>query len=63
MTRQKNGIWKLTDSEMNLFSMLAQEASEQYAAVGCNALSKDASRRSTEIFNILDKAGYYDDVK
>ena len=63
MTRQKNGIWKLTDADMNYLSMLAYEASERYTAIGMNALAKGAEKQAQEIFSILGKAGYYDDVR
>lgn len=63
MTRQKNGIWKLTDAEMIFFLMLAYEASESYTAIGMNGLSKAAEKQAQEIFNILDEAGYYKDCE
>lgn len=61
MTRQKNGIWKLTDAEMNLVSIFAFEAGERYDLQGCHALSEDAYKRSNEIYRILDEAGFYKD--
>ena len=63
MTRQKNGIWKLTDSEMNYIALLAGEAEERYEQIGLNALLKEAREIHAEIHNILVKAGYYDSVK
>lgn len=60
MKRQKNGTWKLTDAEMNYFSILAYEASERYAAIGMNALSKGAEEKAKEIYTVLDEAGHYD---
>ncbi len=63
MTRQKNGTWKLTDSEMNLFAIFAFEASERYTALGCTALSKEAAEKQTEIHNILNEAGFYKDCE
>lgn len=63
MTRQKNGTWKLTDSEMNYFAILAYEASDRYTEIGMNALSKGAEEKAQEIHAILDKAGYYDDIR
>lgn len=61
MTRQKNGIWKLTDAEMNLISILAYEAGEHYDNQRCYALSDDARKKSDEIYRILDEAGFYKD--
>lgn len=61
MKRQKNGMWKLTDAEMNLISILAYEAGEHYDNIGCYALSDDARKKSDEIYRILDEAGFYKD--
>ena len=63
MTRQKNGIWKLTDAEMNHFAILAFEASERLAQQGCHATSKDAAAKQMEIHNTLEAAGYYKDCE
>lgn len=59
MKRQKNGTWKLTDSEMNYFSILAHEASEQYARLGLNALQEKAKKTGKDIYYTLINAGYY----
>ena len=63
MKRQKNGIWKLTDGEMNGFICMMFPAAERYAQMGCPALSKEAVRMRDEIFEMLDNVGYYDKVK
>lgn len=61
MKRQKNGTWKLTDAEMNLFSILAFEARERYESIGKNALAKNAHKISHQIYDVLDSAGYYNE--
>lgn len=61
MTRQKNGIWKLTDSEMNYFAILASEAKERYAQLGLNALQGKAKATNLTIYHTLLEAGFYDD--
>ena len=62
MTRQKNGIWKLSDEEMNHFACLCAEASKRYAELNLQALSKRAAETEDAIFNVLDEIGYYDKV-
>ena len=61
MTRQKNGIWKLTDVEMNLVSIWAQEAAEQYERLGVYALANDARDQGKAIYEALEAAGLYND--
>ena len=62
MTRQKNGIWKLTDAEMNSFACFCGEASKRYEELNLQALSKEAKETEDAIFNVLDEIGYYDEV-
>ena len=63
MKRQKNGIWKVTDAEMNNFICMMTPASDWYAQVGCHALSRSAMELRQEIYDVLDGVGYYDDVE
>ena len=59
MTRQKNGVWKLTDSEMNYFVIYAMRAADMYDLEGYKALSKAACEKGREISNTLKNVGYY----
>lgn len=59
MIRQKNGTWKLTDEEMNLISIYAQEASDAFARRGMNGMANEAKENSNSIYSILNQAGLY----
>ena len=63
MKRQKNGLWKLTDSEMNYLCCLAGEAEQKYRMIGLHALEKEAGRWRHEVYKTLDDNGFYDKVK
>lgn len=60
MTRQKNGLWKLTDEEMLSFAIYASEAKERYSSLGMEALKTEANKCSEEIHDKLDEIGYFD---
>ena len=60
MTRQKNGIWKLTDKEMLMFSIYAAEARNGYRKQGLNAMAEEANDFHNNIYDTLDSVGYYD---
>lgn len=62
MTRQKNGIWKLTDDEMNTFSVFCREAAERYKQLGMPYTQTEASDTANEIFDILDAVGHYEGI-
>lgn len=62
MKRQKNGIWKLTDGEMNGLICMMIPAAEWYAQIGCHALSRNAVKTRNEIYEMLEDVGYYADV-
>lgn len=59
MKRNKR-TWTLTDYEMNTISLYLHEASESYKDRGCNTHADEAAKIATEIYEILDHAGYYD---
>ena len=59
MIRQKNGTWKLTDSEMNLLSIYAYEAKQRMDSMGCYASAEEALETHNTIYELLEKAGYY----
>ena len=63
MKRQKNGIWKLTDAEMceiaNAFAIQA----EHCAAKGYEASAEYYNEKFETIFDLLDEAHYFDDVR
>lgn len=63
MFRQKNGIWKVTDAEMNDFICMMLPASERYRQLGCPALARNALRVQSEIYATLDGVGYYDNCE
>lgn len=62
MTRQKNGTWKLTDSEMNLFSIVLHESADRRNELGLPATAQYHREKAIEIFEILEKVGYYKEV-
>ena len=59
MTRQKNGTWKLTDKEMLMFSIYAAEARNGYRKQGLNAIAEEANNFHNNIYDTLDRIGYY----
>lgn len=61
MKRQKNGIWKLTDDEMNEISIFAKEAARSFGNL-YPGFSQSAKTLGDKIYKILDDAGVYDDI-
>ena len=59
MKRQNNGIWKLTDEEMNLLSIYAYESTHYFDSTGSHGLSEQAREISNQIYEILEQAGFY----
>ncbi len=59
MKRQNNGIWKLTDEEMDMLSIFAYESSKSFYKAGNDQLSEHAREISDEIYEILEQIGYY----
>ena len=49
MTRQKNGIWKLTDEEMEMYLIYASIAYEKYKSDGRYEDAKQAINIGSEI--------------
>jgi hypothetical protein len=46
----------------NYLSLVLHEAAENWRRRGADCLARVAERESSEIFNALDKIGFYDDV-
>ena len=63
MTRQKNGVWKLTDKEMLYFEIYAWKAEEAYRLLGQNAIAETARTTAKTIHSILKESGYFDRIK
>lgn len=59
----KRGKISASKRTFNEISMLAHMASKKYADMGLDALAARAQEFSTEIYEVLDASGYYDDVK
>ena len=59
MKRQNNGVWKLTDDEMNKLSIFAYESTKYFDSTGSYGLSEQAREISNTIYEILEQAGYY----
>lgn len=57
---RKEAKWEVSDEMMGLFALYASHAKEEYARYGCYALARQAEKISDEIFNILEKSGYYE---
>jgi hypothetical protein len=63
MKRQKNGFWKLTDSEMNNICCIMNVGEERYRELNYPALAESTKELSDEIYNILNSVGYYNNSK
>lgn len=63
MKRQKNGIWKLTDAEMNLLCTYVWDARDEFEKKGLIALARQAHRTGCEIYDTLEKTGFYKDIQ
>lgn len=63
MTVEIKGLGKITASKdaLNLISILASEASENFKNRGRDMFSKEAKQISHEIYEALESIGFYDD--
>lgn len=61
MTIELKGIGKVTASKevLNLIAIWAGQAAESYEVKGLNALKRQATEADKEIYDALDKTGYY----
>lgn len=58
MTRNNNGVWELSDTEMNVFLRYAFTASDGYGDK-YPTLADEAEQIGDFIYEQLDKAGFY----
>ena len=58
MKRQKNGIWKLTDDEVNHFSILLLEESKRMEEKWPE-IAEHRREAAYEIYTTLKAAGYF----
>lgn len=59
MKEFKNGSVKFDLAELNLISLYAQIASEDYKADNCPTLAKEAKDLSDKLYDICNKHGLY----
>lgn len=62
MTRQKNGVWKLTDDDMNFISIALTEAAEHMAEKKAPGFAKTMEAMADEIFQMLMDGGFYEEI-
>lgn len=63
MKRKKNGVWELTDAEMNALAYACGRGAEWLKEHGYEYLEGKLREEFTKITNMLDDAGFYDDIR
>lgn len=63
MKRLANGIWQISDEEMNTIICDLMQAEDHYIERGYPLVADGVREKMSKLYDELDAAGYYDDVK
>lgn len=61
--RQKNGVWKVTDTTMIEFMNALYDASEENRRQGFTATAENQIKLKMLLYGVLDEVGFFDDVR